>query len=200
MQLINGNSDNGSSYFDFVKQSDSPHVDDYLGLMRFIGRNDADESTVATTLFCNMDDLSDGSEDGSWTFQVMINGGSGGALTTIMHTTAAVIAGDFNDTSDVMLKDNIEDIDTAIDTVKQLRPVTFDWKVDDREASGFIAQEVEKVIPNIVTGIDATEDGDRTEHKSIKTIGLVAQITKALQESIEKIETLEAQVKELQEA
>ena len=200
MQLINGNSDNGSSYFDFVKQSDSPHVDDYLGLMRFIGRNDADESTVATTLFCNMDDLSDGSEDGSWTFQVMINGGSGGALTTIMHTTAAVIAGDFNDTSDVMLKDNIEDIDTAIDTVKQLRPVTFDWKVDDREASGFIAQEVEKIIPNIVTGIDATEDGDRTEHKSIKTIGLVAQITKALQESIEKIETLEAQVKELQEA
>ena len=196
VQIINNNADNSSGYLDFVKDSASPHVDDYLGLLRFIGDNDAAEATVATTLFCNLDDLSDGSEDGSWTFQSMING----TVTTIMHSTVAVIAGDFNDTSDVMLKDNIEDIDTAIDTVKQLRPVTFDWKLDDREASGFIAQEVEKVIPNIVTGIDATEDGDRTEHKSIKTIGLVAQITKALQESIEKIETLEAQVKELQEA
>ena len=76
--------------------------------------------------------------------------------------------------------------------------MTFDWKLDSREASGFIAQEVEKVIPNVVHGIDRSEDPN--EHKSIKTIGLLGHVTKALQESIEKIETLEAQVKELQEA
>ena len=86
----------------------------------------------------------------------------------------------------------------TIDTVKKLRPVTFDWKIDNRDSSGFIAQEVEEVIPNIVTGIDKTEDSH--EHKSIKKLGLLSHVTKALQESIEKIETLEAQVKELQEA
>jgi len=93
---------------------------------------------------------------------------------------------------------NDAEINIVIDTVKKLRPVTFDWKIDNRDSSGFIAQEVEEVIPNIVTGIDKTEDSH--EHKSIKTLGLLSHVTKALQESIEKIETLEAQVKELQEA
>ena len=181
---------------DLYRSTTSEQDDDYIGNIEMNYDNDAAQKTKYLHIYSQAKDVTDGTEDGNIVVRAMVNG----TLTTLFYSAAAVVSGDFNDTSDVMLKDNIEDIDTAIDTVKQLRPVTFDWKVDDREASGFIAQEVEKIIPNIVTGIDATEDGDRTEHKSIKTIGLVAQITKALQESIEKIETLEAQVKELQEA
>ena len=55
---------------------------------------------------------------------------------------------------------------------------------------GFVAQEVEKIIPEVVKG----EDGQ----KAINVTGIVAQLTKALQESITKIETLEAKVAALE--
>ena len=97
------------------------------------------------------------------------------------------------ETSDITAKENIVTIDTAIDTVKKLRPVTFDWKEDKKESAGFIAQEVEEVIPYVV-------EGTGNEYKSIKSFGILAQVTKALQESIDKIETLEKKVEELQGA
>lgn len=200
VQISNSTNDALPPTLWFVKDRGANSTNgDNLGSLQWYGDNGSGTAHVMADIFVDMDDVSDdsgNSEDASINMKVIING----TLTSIFTTAAAVMSGDFNDTSDVMLKDNIEDIDTAIDTVKQLRPVTFDWKIDDREASGFIAQEVEKVFPNIVTGVDATDDGNRDDHKSIKTIGLLAQVTKAVQESIEKIETLEAQVKELQEA
>ena len=90
------------------------------------------------------------------------------------------------ETSDIAFKENVQTIDSAIDTVKKLRPVTFDWKEDKKSAAGFIAQDVEELFPYVVDG----ESGN----KSIKSTGILAQVTKALQESIEKIETLEKQV------
>jgi len=70
--------------------------------------------------------------------------------------------------------------------VKKLRPVTFDWKENKKSAAGFIAQDVEELFPYIVDG----ESGN----KSVRYTAILAQVTKALQESIEKIETLEKQV------
>ena len=115
------------------------------------------------------------------------------------HITAAssgVVSGDFNDTSDVALKENIQTISTAIDTVKQLRPITFDWKRKDRgSASGFIAQEVELLLPNDVKGDAYDElDPNKTIGKSLNATGILSHVTKALQESITKIETLETEM------
>ena len=210
IQIKNSNADGSSSYFDFIKDSANPHVDDYLGIVRFIGDNVAAQSTVATSIFCNMDDLTDGQEDGSWTFQAMVYG----TVRTWLHTTNTgtsnaasnidcSMSGDLSvvaltETSDATLKENIQEIDTAIDTVKQLRPVTFDWKETKNSSIGFVAQDVEGLIPNVVKSY-ADGNSDK-KYKSIKSSGILAHVTKALQESIEKIETLEAQVKELQEA
>jgi hypothetical protein len=106
-----------------------------------------------------------------------------------------VISGDFNDTSDIALKENITAIpDGAIATIKQLQPKSFTWKTVKDEAqdtdSGFIAQEVEIVLPNDVHGVDGG--------KGINTLGVVAHLTKALQEAITKIEDLEARVDALE--
>jgi len=90
------------------------------------------------------------------------------------------------ETSDIAFKENIQTIDSATDVVKKLRPVTFDWKEDKKSAAGFIAQDVEELFPYIVDG----ESGN----KSVRYTAILAQVTKALQESIEKIETLEKQV------
>ena len=105
--------------------------------------------------------------------------------------STGVVSGDLNDTSDIALKKDIESISTScIDNIKQLNPVTFKWKDTSRKDIGFIAQEVEDILPDLVNG----EDGV----KSINTIGLVSQLTKALQESISRIETLEAKVAALE--
>ena len=124
-----------------------------------------------------------------------------------------VASGDFNDTCDVGFKENITDISGSLALVKQLKPRLFTWKgpkAERGDSTGFIAQEVEQVIPLLVCGNDvgstttsedvldengdllsaATESED-TIGKSINTIGLVAHLTKAIQELEARIATLE---------
>jgi hypothetical protein len=65
----------------------------------------------------------------------------------------------FNSLSDVNKKSNIETIGSAIDTINKLRGVSFDWKDNGRHSYGLIAQEVEQVIPAIVS---TAPDGTKT--------------------------------------
>ena len=112
------------------------------------------------------------------------------------------IDGNFNDTSDANLKENIKLIsDNAIADIKKLKPVTFDWKETkgNNNVSGFIAQEVKEVIPNLINGKEWSEE-DQSSRYTINTIGVVAHVTKALQEAITKIETLETKVAALEAA
>jgi hypothetical protein len=56
--------------------------------------------------------------------------------------------------SDERLKKNIETVKSGLDKVMKLRGVTFNWKTDTENKStslGFIAQEVQKVVPEVVT-------------------------------------------------
>ena len=112
-----------------------------------------------------------------------------------------VVSGDFNDTSDEKLKKNITSLaDGAIDRIKQLRPVNFDWKreSDLNGQSGFIAQEVKTVIPDLVVGEEYVENSIESVGYSVNTNGLVAHLTKALQEAIAEIETLKTRVATLE--
>src|SRR5688500_9158755 len=71
--------------------------------------------------------------------------------------------------SDITLKRDIEEIRFGLKQILALRPVTWRWnkdKTDDRREHGFIAQEVEEVIPELVT-FDIWEDG--TERKFLST-------------------------------
>ena len=107
---------------------------------------------------------------------------------TIKHDLE--IDGNFNDTSDVALKSNIHNIPSGLEMIEQLRPVTFNWNEPSNKqpSAGFIAQEVEEVLPDLVRG----EDGGKT----IKTAGLVGYLAKAVQELSEKVKELEAKLEE----
>jgi hypothetical protein len=98
-----------------------------------------------------------------------------------------VCSGNLNDTSDVSLKKTIKPIESSLDIIKELNPVSFYWKKGENRGEdkqkGFIAQEVESIIPEVVHG----EDGN----KSINVTGIVAQLTKALQELSDKVEALD---------
>jgi hypothetical protein len=116
--------------------------------------------------------------------------------------STGVVSGDLNDTSDEKLKENITSItDGQIAKIKQLRPVNFDWKNNNLKGqSGFIAQEIKTIIPNIVQGEEYVEAEFGSVGYSLNTSGLVAHLTKALQEAIGKIETLETKVATLESA
>jgi|LULI01.1.fsa_nt_gb hypothetical protein len=123
--------------------------------------------------------------------------------------------------SDKKLKNTITDATDKWDDVKKLKVRNFYWNKDyhpnkaDKKMIGFIAQEFETVFPGLVKehkdtidkevedengfkSIEAVETGTTTKH--IKEAKLIPILTKALQEAMARIETLEAKVKTLEEA
>ena len=155
--------------------------------------------TIASTEYANIRFRGNHSTDAEFTIGVG-NGtyymaydeiGNTHLLTAIAST--GVVSGDLNDTSDEKLKENITSIaDGQIDIIKQLRPVNFDWKKGTLKGqSGFIAQEIKAVIPDLVQGEEYDENDFGSVGYSVNTNGLVSHLTKALQEAISKIEALE---------
>ena len=148
--------------------------------------------------------LNDGAGRQSMAFLVdtAADGGSaeiGDAKLTINGTTG-VVSGDLNDTSDIAFKENILDLGNTLDLVKQLQPKTFTWKNEKAERGdsvGFIAQDVKSIIPDstVVQGTAYEKNGD--EGYSINTIGLVAYLTKAIQEQQTIIEAQTTSINDL---
>ena len=107
--------------------------------------------------------------------------------------------------SDVKLKENIVDANSQWDDLKALRVVNFNFKqetgYETHKQLGFIAQEVEQVSPGLVYDTpDHDEEGNdlSTVTKVMQTSVLYTKAVKALQEAMERIETLEAKVAALE--
>ena len=127
---------------------------------------------------------------GAKTFQWYVGASGGTPVATL--TTAGV----WTNASDVKNKENIEDIAYGIETIKSLRPRQFDVKSDGSHNIGFIAQEVKPFVPEVV---HETTIGDTGEsHLGLDYGSLTAVLTKALQEALTKIETLEVKVAALE--
>jgi hypothetical protein len=111
-------------------------------------------------------------------------------------------AGDFTLSSDYRLKENVVGLTSAIDRIKQARPVRFNF-IDnpDTTLDGFIAHEIGEVVPESICGAkDAVDENGEIKPQSVFLKMLVPLLTAALQESITKIETLEARVATLEAA
>jgi len=108
--------------------------------------------------------------------------------------------------SDIRLKTNIQPISGSLNKLEQLRPVEFDWLVDrDNHEYGFIAQEVEKVVPEIVSEHDAIGgtkeflknlDGTET-FKTIEYSKLTVLLVDAMKEQQKQIEELKKEIGEI---
>ena len=102
------------------------------------------------------------------------------SITGNLGVSGTVTAADFNTTSDISLKQNINVIDSALSKISQLNGYTFNWKNNDKEAVGIMAQEVEKVLPQIVaTG----EDG----YKKVSYDSLIPLLIEAVKELSAKV-------------
>lgn len=75
-------------------------------------------------------------------------------------TTTAISTGTFTETSSIVYKENINPIEDALTKILQLTGVVYDRKDGSRMSEpGLLAEEVEKIIPNIITYKDGKVDG-----------------------------------------
>tara|TARA_R100001591_G_scaffold93357_1_gene99230 strand:+ start:310 stop:1974 length:1665 start_codon:yes stop_codon:yes gene_type:complete len=104
--------------------------------------------------------------------------------------------------SDYRLKENVVALTDNITRLKQLNPVHFRWKdMPSVESEGFLAHEVQAVVPCAITGEkDAVDENGNIDAQQIDTNKLVPLLTAALKESVTKIETLETKVAALEAA
>jgi len=83
----------------------------------------------------------------------------------------------------------------ALAKVALLKPVTYKWNADGSDGQGFIAHELQEVVPECVTGTkDAVDADGNPKYQGIDTSFLVATLTAALQEAHGLIKDLQARV------
>ena len=108
--------------------------------------------------------------------------------TTGITVTGAAQATDFNSTSDVRLKTNIQAIEDPLAKVVQIEGVSFNWKEDNRPALGVIADQVEKIIPELVHGDNP---------KTVNYNGLIGLLIEAVKEQQVQITELKSKLDSL---
>ena len=107
----------------------------------------------------------------------------------------------YGTSSDYRLKHDIQPMQNALATVAQLKPVTYKWNADDSQSQGFIAHELQEVVPECVTGEkDAVDADGNPQYQGIDTSFLVATLTAAIQEQQAIITALTARVEALEGA
>ncbi len=110
---------------------------------------------------------------------------AGTVSVTNLTASQTVQAQDFNSTSDENLKTNIETFENGLETIESLRGVTFDWKTTQKPSIGVIAQELERVLPQLVS------DGDP---KTVNYNGLIGVLIEAVKELSEEVKELKKKV------
>lgn len=89
----------------------------------------------------------------------------------------------FNTSSDYRLKNTITPMTGALGKVALLKPCTYKWNADGSDGQGFIAHELDAVVPGCVTGAkDAVDAEGKPVYQGIDTSFLVATLTAAIQE------------------
>ena len=132
-----------------------------------------------------------------WMFYGELNGRTGmyyqGSQKIETTSTGASItgnltaSGDVTAYSDIRLKENVETIDNALAKVKSLRGVTY--TKDGKNGLGVIAQEVEEVLPEVVTTND-----DEMETKSVAYGNIVGLLIEAIKEQQKEIDELKSKL------
>lgn len=115
----------------------------------------------------------------------------------IYYTSSNSIS--YNTSSDYRLKEAVQPMTGALAKVTALKPCTFTWKTDGRLGQGFIAHELQEVVPDAVTGVkDAVDAEGNPQYQGVDTSFLVATLTAAIQELTAKLDAAEARIAALE--
>ena len=119
------------------------------------------------------------------------------SLVGSITTTAAATA--YNTSSDYRLKNSITPMYSGLATIGALKPVTYKWNVDNSDGEGFIAHELQEVIPHAVVGVkDAVNEDGSIKPQAVDYSKIVVHLVAALQEASAKIDALENRIATLE--
>ena len=128
---------------------------------------------------------------------------NGGILAESLEVRGTITASEYITASDRRFKKDIQGIKLGLKEVLQLKPSSYYWNTEiERMKSadptklqyGFIAQELEQVIPAVVSG-----DGTGKDYKSVNYEALIPVLTKAIQEQQEMMEKQKEMMEKQQE-
>ena len=97
---------------------------------------------------------------------------------TFNPSTGSLSAVDFNSASDINLKENIETVSNALEIISNLRGVKFNWKQNQLPSIGVIAQELEQVLPELVS---------QSDPKTVNYDGIIGVLIEAVKELSDKV-------------
>ena len=101
--------------------------------------------------------------------------------------------------SDYRLKENVAPMTGALSKVAQLKPVTYTWKIDGSSGQGFVAHELQEVVPDCVVGEkDAVDANGNPQYQGVDTSFLVATLTAAIQELKAELDTAKSRIAALE--
>jgi hypothetical protein len=97
------------------------------------------------------------------------------------------------ETSSLTFKTNVQTYENALDTVNRLRGVRFDWKETGKPSVGLIAEEVDRVIPEVVSHEGGAAKG--VNYSSL--VGVLVEAVKEQQKVVQQQQTELDSLKEL---
>lgn len=125
-----------------------------------------------------------------------IAGSATNAYTLTVRGGGTVGASSYHTTSDIRYKKDIENIDNSLEKINNLQGVYFNWNSDsgynnNSRNIGFIAQDVEKIIPEVVLT-------DNSGYKSIEYGNLSALLLEGIKQQQQEIDDLKSRIEELE--
>lgn len=167
-------------------------------------RTAADGTVMKTFSFAAAEDLSNNVEFVINDLGTAIGGPGTRRMTiandgSVFFPDAVVTARDFVETSSIAYKTNVKTYGNALETVKKLRGVSFNWKDSGKPSVGLIAEEVDEVIPEVVAHDGKTATG--VNYSSL--VGVLVEAVKEQQKRIQKqdeiIQAQQTAIQKLQE-
>ena len=121
------------------------------------------------------------------------NSASTGSISATATTTA------YNTSSDYRLKENVQPMQNALAIISALKPSTYDWIGHDESGEGFLAHELQEIIPIAVMGVkDAVNDDGSIKAQGVDHSKIVVHLVAAIQEQQAMIIALTARITALE--
>ena len=165
----------------------------------FYGGRTTTSATTNATSFLDTDTTYKSFQGSGTPHMTFLNGATTVGTITNNGTNAS-----YNTTSDYRKKNELGNIEDACERVMSLRPVLYEFKgiINPTKQEGFIAHEVQEIVPSAVTGdkdaVDPVTDAPILQQ--LDQSKLVPLLTQALKDALWKIEKLEEKVEELEDA
>jgi hypothetical protein len=130
-------------------------------------------------------------------FYIYFQNSSSGIAGRIEQTSSTSV--NYTSGSDYRLKENIKPLENSIERLMKLKPCEFIWKEDQIKGEGFIAHELQEIVPSAVVGKkDEVDKNGNPVYQGIDASKMVHLLVSAIQEQQTLIEELSAKVSALE--